>query len=102
MLYGVKLLDTVASLPYTLLYLHHDLPASHQPPLEWVKEVLGLISRYYISNLTSILVLDPSWRLKVQLWTRSFAADKAWGKVGQSKGYCFTVIHNGIPLGQGG
>jgi hypothetical protein len=77
MLHAVKLLESLSKAPYSILYVHSEVAPQHQPPMEWVREVVTLVSRRYSTHLQAILVLQPTWRLKVMLWGLSLSGRDA-------------------------
>lgn len=83
LLYVIRLLDPiVAGGDWVLIYFNTQLPNQKRPPVSWLREVHGILSREYKKNLKRVVILHPTFWVKTTLaFARLFLSAKVWRKV---------------------
>lgn len=95
LLYLIRLLDSVASTGYTVIYFHTSTLSENHPTLSWIRQVYNVLEYRLKKNLKAFYIVHPTWWSRMVIWWfTTFRASSIKKKIHNVSGveYLYSVI----------
>ncbi|KAL4233352.1 Ganglioside-induced differentiation-associated protein 2 [Mactra antiquata] len=96
LLYFIHLLDPIVDRDYVVVYFHTNTTGNNLPPMNFLKDVYGILDHKYKKNLKTFYIIHPTWWSKFATWFfTTFTASDIKQKVQSLKGvqYLYAKIN---------